>query len=253
MSNVCIYVTYHSEESKQTVRHLEDYPNIFRFVLLPNDKYFENAVFQYHLDNLDKVQDYECVGHVTYSYQNKGPGYDFDLLASKYLLSNACDFVALRSAKLHNLYKFAETWHPGFLKVWERLIYLLGYGDFRKYPVPYSFYCNYWMTKKDTFTKYAHLVVRAMKLMDTDPLLKDLSNRDSGYQGTMKTLPKEKLIAMTGYPYYTFHPFVLERLPCFFVTAEQMKVRYIEFDSEPVNTYMKVDSSQSKKHARKIL
>lgn len=254
MSNVCIYVTYHSDESKQSANHLEDYPNLFKFVLLPNDKFFENAIFRYHLDHLDELRDYKCVGHVTYSYQNKGPGYDFEQLASKYLLSGACDFVALRSAKLHKLYTFAETCHPGFLKVWERLIHLLGYGDFRKYPVPYSFYCNYWITKKDTFTKYSGLVVRAMELMDSDPILKELSNLDSGYQGTLKPLSKDKLTALTGHPYYTFHPFVLERLPCFFVTAEKMRVRYIEYDFEPVNTYRKPDSGQLKKQStRKLL
>lgn len=169
----------------------------------------------------------------------KIPAFDFQELAKRH---HDKDVIALMPAN-HNMYAFAETYHPGFLQIWERLIKLLGYNDYKSYGVPVPFYCNYWIMKRDVFLKYQSVAKLAINFLTTDPVLVELANKDSNYRGTHECLPPHRLQEICGKPYYTFHPFILERLVCFFVIAEGAKACYItkeDVDAVPRNTYISV-------------
>lgn len=208
---------------------------LFHTVLIPPNKYFES-----HLFTLDyqKIQT-SHIGHVAYSYLKKIPAFDFEKLLSSYPEK---DVIALMPSS-HDMYAFANQWHPGFEQIWSRLVELLGYGDYKTYGVPNAFYCNYWIMTKEWFEKYRNIAMKAMKLLETDEILVDLVNKDSNYKGTHECLPPNKLLEICQRPYYTFHPFILERLVCFIVMVEKANVHIItkeDVTSTPQTTYIPV-------------
>jgi hypothetical protein len=69
--------------------------------------------------------------------------------------------------------------------------------------------------------RYIEFVMKAMHIMETDVDMKKLLYTDSGYRSN---LSKGQLMKISGHPYYTHHPFVLERLSCFFFWVNDAKV-----------------------------
>lgn len=206
--------------------------DLFKPFELPQDKYFESSIFRVGpsaRELFGEGDDAGWVGHLTYSYGAKIGDYDFVKLINQ-VDAGGWDVVGLRPAPTHNLYDFADTWHPGFMRIWERLVELLGYGDYRQYGVPAAFYCNYWLMRRELYDKYRGVATRAMELLDSDEMLREWAYGDSSYRGTLERLPDSKLVEMCGRPYYTFHPFVMERLVCFFAHAEKLRVKMLRHD-----------------------
>ena len=200
--------------------------SMFRPVALPQNKFFESWCFGEDLASSSRGGETppQWVGHVTYNYLNKIPPYNFNSVITKHAQSDIIGLLPSWSSNALNMYEFAEKVHPGFMKIWERLIMLLGYGSYRQYRVPVPFYCNYWIMKREWFVKYCSVASRAMRLLDEDEQLREWSNENANYNGTLKGLSKELLMEINGHPYYTYHPFIMERLVCFFAVAEKAKL-----------------------------
>ena len=237
---VRMLITHH--EGAELPVSITSYRNLFTPVIMPSNKYYESHLFRLPQDSL-VIGDEDYVGHVTYSYKKKMSPIDFETVVAKYSTQNY-DLFALFPAPNIDLYAHADTWHHGFLEIWDRLIHLLGYGSYRNYPTPPAFFCNYWIMKRDVFVKYKDIAKRAMDLIDTDPVLRDLCDRDSSYKGTHMRLDTERLIKIAGKPYYTFHPFVMERLICFVAQADNMRVKFVNLHDEKRNDYNTVSDQQ---------
>jgi hypothetical protein len=208
-SSLCMLYSYHRgvEVPKGMARN-----GLFRPVYLPQNKYYEGWTMAGDWSNLKA----DWVGHITYSYKTKIPAFDFEKVVEWY--SETVDVIGLfKCSSTVNMYVKTEKHHKGFMRIWTRLIHLLGYGDVRKYPEPIEFYRNYWIMRKELFLKYSEVVKRAMELMEEDDVLREWANEDSSYVGNNST---EVLLEVSGYPYYTFHSFIIERLVCFFATVE---------------------------------
>lgn len=228
--SLCMIYTYHDDAILT-----DDVKNtpLFQPLPVPKNLFFESYMFQESYEHLKTTH----IGHTAYSYMRKIPAFDFLELVKRH---HDKDAIALLPSN-HNMYTFAETYHPGFVQIWERLIMLLGYNDYKSYGVPVPFYCNYWIMKRELFLKYQAVAKKAMDLLTTDTTLVELANKDSSYKGTHECLPSHRLLEICGKPYYTFHPFILERLVCFFVVAEGAKVQYVtkeDVNTVPMNTYI---------------
>lgn len=235
-TKVCMLYSYCKDV--QPSDDIKEHADLFKPIFVPQNRFFESTIFSdAKVDDL--VANHEWVGHVAYSYQSKIQSFDFKELVEKY--KNEYDVIALMGLN-HDIYAFAEAVHPGFMEIWEMLISKLGFGDYRKYPPPPSFYCNYWIMRKTSFDKYLSLAKKAMTLIDKDPALRELVYRDSGYRGTLNCLSEEILMEIAGKPYYTFHPFIMERLVCFFVTIDNNKAVVIQRNDNThvTNTYQKL-------------
>lgn len=217
MSSLCMLYSYHKSVSPPTSIMLD---GMFRPVALPQNKWFEGWTFGGDWGALKA----DWVGHVTYSYTNKMPAYDFHDVVSKHSDADIIGLLPCWSPSGQDMYQFVEAHHPGFMRIWARLIALLGYGDYRDYPVPEPFYCNYWIMKRPCFLNYCDVAKRAMQLMDRDKELREWVYGDSRYFGTVQGLPMETLMEISGRPYYTFHPFLIERLVCFVAVAEKVNL-----------------------------
>lgn len=106
--------------------------------------------------------------------------------------------------------------HPLFSRIWVRVLSRLGYPGHqimsRTIPLVQ---CNYWMAKPELMRMYIDFAKKLKQRMDTpnDSGLRALLYSDSQYRGQ---LSKERLTEIFGKPYYTYHPFVCERMPGFF-------------------------------------
>jgi hypothetical protein len=106
--------------------------------------------------------------------------------------------------------------HPLFSRIWVRLLSRMGYPGHqilsRTIPLVQ---CNYWMAKPDLMQEYINFAKKIKQRMDetSDGGLQALLYSDSQYRGQ---LSKERLVQISGKPYYTYHPFICERLPGFF-------------------------------------
>lgn len=224
------------------------YPKLFLPIGLKQDKFFESQLFALDLSNSIKDSDY--VGHITYSYQSKMQPFDFVKIVND--SSTSVDIYGFLHIN-HDTYAFAEEFHPGFLRIWSYLLKALGYGDFRDYGTPLAFYCNYWIMKKSCFERYQAIAKKAMLILSEDSNIRDFVNMDSNYKGTLKALSPETLMGICGKPYYTFHPFIMERLICFIAHAEKWNIKlFTHSDTDvPLNTF--TDNTPNTAYQRSIM
>lgn len=213
-------VSYH--EGAVVPKYIRFHPNreLFLQYKLPdtNNPFFENYIFKDDALSLQRLGNPDWVGHLTYSYMSKILPFEFNHFT--HLLDTKYDIIGLRPFP-HHFYSSVEHSHPGFLKIWDALLAKLGYQHYANHPTPMGFYCNYWIMKAEVYERYRQVTSKVIDLMLNDPEIKELVNNDSKY--ALK-ITKEKLIALTGRPFYPFHTFILERFVCFWASVEKLNV-----------------------------
>lgn len=228
---VKVYVTYHEEKRSEAkaIEICKQKEELFIPRQVYSNKFFEAAAFK-NAQIVDDTVDF--VGHVTYSYKSKIAPYDFEDLCKKY--SDTTDVIALFPGNNFPMYDFAEKVHPGFMKIWDRLMELMGHKDYMSQGSgqPQAFYSNYWIARRDLWNKYCEFAASAMHHLTSDPLLIELCQQDSGYKGTIEALPPPRLQEICGKPYYTFEPFIMERLPCFFFHSLNARTKLITVSTQ---------------------
>lgn len=239
MTQLKLFVTHHEDKKLQAkVNELAKHrPELFLPKQVESSKFFESAAFA---DAIIDDPTVDFVGHLTHSYKSKIAPFDFDDLVKKY--EATADVIGLFPGTPVDMYEFAERVHPGFTPIWMRLLELLGYPAdvVKSLGTPTAFYSNYWIARRALWNEYCAFATRAMQLLDTDPILKELCQKDSNYRGTIEgtVLSPTRLQQICGAPYYTFHPFVMERLAPFFFHTKNARIQLISAPTtESWNTY----------------
>lgn len=172
-------------------------------------------------------QKYDWMGFLAYSYPKKLPGGEnidwMDVVARAVRRNPAVDVIAMLPSR-HNMYMHAEAFHPGFMRVWVMLLIKMNIKQVLMEGTPMAFYCNYWIARRSLVEEYTVFATRAMILLESDPELVALVNRDADYRYTPNPLPTATLQQVCGRPYYTFHAFVMERLPCMFFLLKRCNI-----------------------------
>lgn len=128
-------------------------------------------------------------------------------------------YTFFRLSSQRFLWRAAENWHKGINEIADHIFNKMGYSipvrDIsssiidRKTNIVYG---NHFITRPEIYKKYAtEFLIPAMAIMEDveDKWLQDRLNANSGYK--KKTLI-ERLLAVTGFPHYTLHTFICERL-----------------------------------------
>jgi len=128
-----------------------------------------------------------------------------------------------------NVVKQAEQWHDGFIDIYKiinsRMDWGLNFDDSNLLLEP--IFSNHWIAKREVFEDYCeHFLIPVMNLMDENKLLRELCFKDSNYISNQKASP-EQCGKIFGKPYYTFHPFILERLFPIFCHIQDINVKHI--------------------------
>lgn len=191
-------------------------------ILIANTKYMESIVFYYLKDRRDEWKDKTYIGIIKYSFEEKCPFYDFPYLCKQAETVDVFTFVNGHEDNYHipnpTMINYAGICHTLFPVIWYLLL--------KKFQTPVdimfhasipSFYSNFWIAKKNTFEDYLQFFCQALEVMETDEELRHLLHHNANY---LQRLPEEKLYEIMNVPYYTYHCFICERLPCFFFWAK---------------------------------
>ena len=171
-------------------------------------------------DHYDDWKDFDYVGTLSWKASQKIRLLDMDKLGN-ILDVLPFDVVPFYVSNLE-LLKASNWSHPDFKKIWITIIRNLGYSeDIAVDDSIIPFYCNYWITKPDLMLKYIEFFNKAKSLIDTNEDIQGYISNDSGYVGA---LSRERCQELFGKPYYTYHPFIYERLPCFYFWISQKKI-----------------------------
>jgi hypothetical protein len=139
--------------------------------------------------------------------------------------SNA-DVVVFAPISMNLLYQASRDHGKRFKSLWIYLIKSLGFSAEQAIdPTVKLFFCNYWMAKPNVMMDYIDFFSRAKFILENDQEIQDDLWSNSNYNGYVS---KEKLMEIFGRPYYPFHPFLLERLPCFFFHQKHKVLPYTE-------------------------
>ena len=175
---------------------------------------FESNFFNYLNSHQNEWINKKYVGLITYSIADKISVFDFNELSQK-----DTDVISFNNYYLTTMVKHAEVRHKNFIYIWKYILNKLGYdsNDCVSDDIP-SYFNNYWMAKPEWMLKYIAFFNKAINIIENDDEISSYLYQNSNYNGK---LPPNKLIEISGKPYYTFHPFIIERLPCFFFWHEK--------------------------------
>jgi hypothetical protein len=219
-SDILIYILYHNHESfKMASRFLK-----FKWAKLTkiySTKYFESIIFIYLDQNRAEWINKKFVGFLTYNSYKKISLFDIEYLAKQY--SNY-DVIPFNNVFSSPLLIISEYYHPSFINIWEQILLLLNYdiNDILSLKIP-VFYNNYWMAKPEWVLKYIEFYKNVVHIMENNMKIKYLLYQNSSYKGKLLEYPGI-LIKICGRPYYTFHPFIIERIVCFFFWVHKAKI-----------------------------
>jgi hypothetical protein len=219
-SDILIYILYHNQESlKMASRFLKF--KWARLTKIYSTKYFESIIFIYLDQNREEWINKKFVGFLTYNSYKKIKLFDIEYLAKKY--SNY-DVIPFNNVYSTSLLIISEYFHPSFINIWEQILLLLNYNidDILSLKIP-VFYNNYWMAKPEWVLKYIEFYKNVVHIMENNMKIKYLLYQNSNYKGKLLEYPGI-LIKICGRPYYTFHPFIIERIVCFFFWAHKAKI-----------------------------
>lgn len=207
--DVIIYVVYHDDNSYAMALSTFGGFKWARLISIPSTKYCESIVFGFLEQNKDEWQNSHFVGIVTYSFTKKIPIETLvnvidDICCQKY---NEFDIIGLRG-----LDEPIEKSHPGIEVPLTVLIEAMGKQTIKLSEVR-PFYSNYWLAKPNVFRHYLRFFKEIKNIMEENTTLSNILNQNSGYPRPRNA---RDLIATFGYPWYTWHPFISERLICIF-------------------------------------
>lgn len=219
-SDAIIYVLYHDDNSYKTAELFKKY-EWAQLEKMGNTIFFENAIFPLLNEKQANWENKQYVGIVSYNIVKK-QNLKYFPLARVINESDDADVIAFFKYSGTDLISQATYFHPKFLDIWLDLLLKMGFDikDILSDKIP-MYPCNCWIAKPSWMKRYIEFVISAMGLMESDEQLKKLLYTDSGYRSN---LSKGQLVKISGKPYYTHHPFILERLSCFYFWVNDAKV-----------------------------
>jgi len=124
--------------------------------------------------------------------------------------------------KQENIILQAENYHPGFVKMMEKILQETGFCEI-PHKLDHIILFNYFIATADVYEAYVtELLLPAMQVLETMP--------EAMKATTYKKLNTETIGRFTeafGKPYYPYHPFLLERLPSVFVQKYKPSFKHI--------------------------
>jgi hypothetical protein len=218
-----IYMLCHDDASEQRAHSYAQRYDWIRVLRLPNTKWMESAVFRL-LSDPTYVNDWdsdaiEYVGILKYNFQEKSPFYDFPTLCRTtatdwdvWTFVNGHEDTPLAPAALP-MVSYAGVCHTLFPILWYFLFHTHVPLEHLFSPTVSAFYSNAWIAKKHYFKSFVSFANDARHRMETEEPLKTLLHYNANY---LQRLPTPRLMELMEAPYYTYHCFLMERVPCLY-------------------------------------
>ena len=205
------YMFYYSEPVETD---FGKYSNVIDFIKLePQTKYFEGAGFS----KITNIPNKKYIGILTPSITKK-TGLSIDFIVDRINYHDA-DIIPLFYYGT-NVVDQAVIYHnEKFRIVWNWLLNQINFPTDVEIP---SFFCNLWILKKKYFLEFLFFINKIILILEgSPPEIQMILNSDSMYEGRIS---REDLLLKTGYSYYTYHPFMTERVICLFAKIKDLSV-----------------------------
>ncbi len=218
-NDILIYIVYHDDDSYDKIKQYENNPSL-KLIKIKQTKYFESVIFDHLEENKQEWENKKYVGVLTYSFERKKNKNILDIINKikerEYNLNNLFHF--------ENLDIYKNYRHVNMQDILTVTLQKMNINfDFTNKNI--IFYCNYFVTTPELMKEYIIFLKKIKEIYETEPLNTILFDNAQYIEGALKP---EKLIIMTGKPYYTYHCFVVERLaPIFFAYKN---VNYVKCD-----------------------
>ena len=221
--NIKIYILCYNHKTEEIANQSFGSYEWAKVINIKSTKILENIMYEeWLLNNIDDWKNCDYVGTLSWKSLQKIKLPDIDQLKKDLILTNP-DFFAFLVGK-QSLIKRTNLYHPLFGMIWTKLLKNMGYDEkFILSEKIIPFYSNYWICKSEIMLKYITFFNKCKKILDNDEELIRLMNMNSLYKGN---LDHSDCLKIFDKPYYTYHPFIFERLPCFFVFINNLKIKY---------------------------
>jgi len=211
---IIIYVLCYNEETMQSA--IKEYGNHewARITCIETTPLMENIMYdKVLLEHYDEWKDAEYVGTISWKTSKKILLPDMQKL-KQFLKQAPYDIIPFYITN-ENMIDQANYYHPKFKSLWCKWLTALHVeeNDILNPTVP-AFFSNYWITTPTLMLKYIEYFKIAKTVLDKSPEVQAEVWEDSTYDHV--TLSKEKCMQIYGKPYFPYHVFLYERLPCFF-------------------------------------
>jgi hypothetical protein len=200
--------------SEPVYENFGKYSDVIDFVKLePQTKYFEGNGFS----KIVNIPHNKYIGILTPSITKK-TGLTIPYILEKIKHHDADIIPLYYSGK--NVVEQAVIYHDEkFRTLWNWLLNQVNFPIDVEIP---SFFCNLWIIKNKYFKEFLFFIEKIKNILDNAPKeIQCILNSDSMYEGTIK---QEDLLLKTGYSYYTYHPFVTERVICLFAKMKNLSL-----------------------------
>lgn len=218
VQKIGIFQVYYEEKQREKIE-FQPYFNQYC------TEFFENSVIKNLIIDRKEYLNYEYIGILSHDLRRKCPEFSYEILNSKiygeYKLfdQKMPDVIILNKKPNHtDILKYAETYHPGFIKIFLQLLREL------KLPLLHDFefivYSNHFVAKSELYQEYVrNILMPAMYKMQFIPGIWS----DSNY---FKKLP-DHLAEKWNIKYYPFHPFICERLFSYYIKLNNIQCAYL--------------------------
>lgn len=208
-SNTIYYLFYNDEDISEFL-----HPYIIPIQLQPGTILFDSQGFL----NINSIPDVQNIGFLTPALLTKTHIKKVsDLFQFKIEPNTVYGFVFNYE---NCIYDSLKCHGPNFKPIWDYMIEAMGYKDYigRDFM---NCYCNMWVSEAHYAKEFLTWVKQASQILYSAPeSIQTLLNSDALY----KSIPPKTLLEKFGFPYYTFHPFVLERLIGLFVIVHKLNL-----------------------------
>lgn len=218
--NIRIFILCHDSESQlEAVKSFGHY-DWATVIMIKTTHYLENIMYSLILKkHRDMWKDCDYVGTLGWRAPQKIGDLDMDAIIANIkrvkASGHSCDLISFANFMDKPLISHAQSSHPQFTSIWTDMLGQLGFANVSEVCNPHipTFYCNYWMTHPKWMDMYIDFFARAKKVLDTYEPIQERLWSNSTYIPKMSA---ERCIQVFGRPWYPYHTFICERLPCFF-------------------------------------
>lgn len=225
---VLLYIVYHDEESKKKAEKYEKEPWA-KLLYVESTKYLESRAYKILKDREYEWASKSYVGVIKYSFEDKTSYYDFDKICQE----NGADVLTFVGSESHSpdtqgvsMIRTARRCHQYFPSIWAHIFCTrlgLNETDVFSEEIP-AFYSNFWIAKTPLFKEYLRIYDIVYNLMEQDEVIRPLLYQNAAY---FEHIDKEKLTQIMGVPYYPYHPFIMERMPCLIFWLLKARIQLI--------------------------
>jgi hypothetical protein len=229
--NTLLFIVFHDDESKKRAERYQDQPWA-RLLYIESTKFLESEAYRILAEREEEWRDKTYVGVLKHSFEDKTTMFDFAALCE----GSGADVLTFVGPESHSpdtqglsMIRTARRCHMFFPTIWAHiLVTRMGLEESKVFSdeIP-AFYSNFWIARTHLFREFLRVYAVVRDIMERDELIRPILFMNAAY---FQHIGTERLTQIMGVPFYPYHPFVMERLPCLVFWLCGAKIQHVTND-----------------------